>query len=76
MTFQVANGSLRESVDRFLRERLGMELLPPCPTREDWILTWAIRWPDQILWDAAPFDWPHDREPTLQEAIEAVMGQR
>ena len=75
MTFQVSDGAIPKVVERFLLERLGMELLPQAlPHRPEWILSWATL-AGTVPWDAAMFDWPHARPPTLQEAIAAVMAQ-
>lgn len=68
MSFQVVNGSIPQAVERFLREVVRLRLVD----REGmWELT------DYPSGDVDElFDWPHDREPTLQEAIEAVVFQR
>jgi hypothetical protein len=84
VTFDVTNGRIPDVVEKFLRDhvcltvsgpgrmgrdrrRLEMVVLLGNPTRhgDGYESSEATKW-----WG---FDWPHDREPTLQEAIEAVM---
>lgn len=71
MTYQVANGSIPATVERFLRERCGLHV--QALGRSDCSLNYTEMDGERI---ACVFDWPHDREPTLQEAIEAVVAQR
>jgi hypothetical protein len=70
--WRVANGSIPEVVERWLRDHVGVTVFrlvddPAEPVV--WILDWNCGQDE--------FDWPRaDREPTLLEAIEIVMWRR
>lgn len=74
--WQVANGTIPEAVERWLRDNIRLKVQP-------WAFVNAIEGESRAwLLSAEPgangpvydwaFDWPHDTPPTLQQAIEAV----
>jgi hypothetical protein len=84
LTFDVTNGRIPDVVEQFLTSDNGFGLTIEGPYRRFGgepsycRLVGALEDPD---WEFRPvqawdFTWPHDREPTLQEAIEAVMHSR
>jgi hypothetical protein len=73
VAFDVTNGRIPDVVERFLREVASVYVVPPTPYRR----RWAVHAPHDTPRESYnEFDWPHDRTPTLQEAIEALMHQR
>jgi hypothetical protein len=74
VTFDVTNGRIPDVVERFLREVASVYVVSP---HEGPCRRWAVHAPHDTPRESYnEFDWPHDREPTLQEAIEAVMHSR
>ena len=69
MTFQVANGSIPAVVETWLLDEGGMSVRR---VGAGWELSTYTDGGSESAFAYWPFDWPHDREPTLQEAIEAV----
>jgi hypothetical protein len=66
VAFQVVNGNIPQAVERWLLANLIS--VDRCREAGGWALH------DQEC-RCYPFAWPHDREPSLQDAIEAVMAQ-
>ena len=74
MTYQVVNGSIPATVERFLRERI--DVVYGLFGTSSWaLLVRSAHHDGRTLNETLYFDWPHDRPPTLQEAIEAAVGQ-
>jgi hypothetical protein len=66
VTFDVTNGRIPDVVERWMRDEFGLVVESGDGTGHLWI--------GGVLYGVPKaFPWPHDREPTLQEAIEAVM---
>lgn len=63
MTWRVSDGCIPETVERWLRFEGGITV---SQTWDRYLCQLGVQN------DLYRFQWPHDREPTLQEAIEAV----
>jgi hypothetical protein len=69
--FAVSDGRIPDRVERFLRDEL-LQVVPAFGG--GWQLRAVVSRGDGFA-TYFDLDWPHDREPTLQEAIEAVVSR-
>lgn len=72
MGFQISDGAIPAVVERFMAERLGVLVAPPWDGGRRWCIDYTEVYGSR---QTRYFDWPHERAPTLLEAIQAVMAE-
>lgn len=76
MTYEVVNGAIPEVVERWLLARAVRISRHEFSPRLWRVSGMAVIDEVTITGDGEWFDWPHDKAPNLQQAIEAVARAR
>lgn len=84
MSFTVSDGAIPATVERFLVDVLGLRVERPAGwrraylilARQDAVNAIGVHRSADVERVVVTFHWPHDRDPSLHEAIEAAMPGR